>query len=61
MNLEDKSHAALNYTLGAVGVSSPWWLDFLKASEFWMHYLTVAGGFILIAIQLWRTFYKKGE
>lgn len=55
----EKFHATTNYTLGAAGVSSPWWLDFLKESEFWMHYLTVAGGFVLLAIQIYRTISKN--
>lgn len=61
MNIDEKSHAAVNYTLGTAGVTSPWWLEFLKLSEFWMQYLTVAGGFILIIIQLYRTLKNKKE
>lgn len=61
MDLNEKSHAALNYSLGTAGITSPWWLEILKLSEFWMQYLTVAGGFILIIIQLYRTLKNKKE
>ncbi len=59
MDIQEKSHAALNYAIGTAGVTSPWWLEFLKISEFWMQYLTVVGGFVLIIVQLYRTMKKK--
>lgn len=55
MDIQEKTHAFLNYTIGAIGISAPAWMQFLDDATMVMKFLTAAGGLALVIIQLRRT------
>ena len=59
MDVQEKSHAALNYAIGVTGITSPFWMDAINIAEYWLHFLTVLCGFLLVAYQLINTYNKR--
>ena len=58
MQIQDKAHAATNYILGSVGITSPFWMQLISEATGILQFLAALGGAILIVIQLKRTLKK---
>lgn len=59
MDIEERSHAAINYVVGGTAASSPWWLNFIQITDPVVHWLTGIIGLVLVLVQFSRTVNKR--
>jgi len=59
MDIQGKTHAAINYVVGGTAATSPWWMDFIQITDPLVHWLTGIIGLALVVVQFNRTINKK--
>lgn len=61
MDIQEKTHAFTNLTVGSAAILSPVWMNAINITECLLHFMTVLGGFILVVFQLKRMYDKSGK